>query len=63
MTRSLTPPGTPAAPPTPKSTLPPTSDPDLERFEQDVKEAGEYEARLAELARKILAPPSEPRKP
>lgn len=39
-----------------KSTVPPKSDPDMERFEKDVREAGEYEARLAELARKILAP-------
>lgn len=36
-----------------KSTQPPPADPSLEQFLADIREAGEYEARLAQLARLI----------
>lgn len=43
-----------------KSTQPPPADPSLEQFLADIREAGEYEARLAQLARLIAAGQDEP---
>lgn len=42
-----------------KSTQPPPADPSLEQFLADIREAGEYEARLAQLAR-LIAGQEEP---
>lgn len=51
-----------------KSTQPPPADPALAQFEADIRNASEYEARLANLARLILrgqedSPPMEREKP